>query len=179
MSVSWIPWSCASVTLAKRPGCHPYSAGGCRWSNRLGKYFQEVLGIQQWVQKICCWVKQLHDILSSPEDTRLFFWIQFIYVVSFRHQQFPFAVSACWDSFPMLTWGNNFSLISLSLEEAPGEIVLSFSFWRFSLCLLTIANFLKESGEINFLQKLIYGHLFWEDGLSHFLCLMLTAEIQW
>lgn len=122
---------------------------------------------------------QLHDILSPPEDTRLSVWIQFIYVVSFRHRQLPFAVSACWDSFPMLTRENNFSLISLSLEEAPGEIVLPFSFWRFLLRLLTIANFLKESGEMDFLQKLIYGHLFWEDGLSHFPCLMLTAEIQW
>lgn len=179
VSVSWIPRSWTSVTLARRPGCHPYSAAGCRWSNWLVKCFQGVLGIQQWEENICCWVKQLHDILSPPEDTRLSVWIQFIYVVSLRHQQLPFAVSACWDSFPMLTRENNFSLISLSLEEAPGEIVLAFSFWRFLLRLLTIANFLKESGEIDFLQKLIYGHLFWEDGLSHFPCLMLTAEIQW
>ena len=61
MPVFWFPSSVASHT-----GCYLYSAVGCqivKLSEWLGKHFQDILGAQQWVETIPCWVKNSWNLI--------------------------------------------------------------------------------------------------------------------
>ena len=129
-------------------------------SERLDKHFRDTVGAQQWVETISRWVK--NSCLKSYPPRKAPGYFLGVYSICSDFQ-------AWWTSFSCicllrallpqkLFWGNNFSPISMSLGETQGDFVIHASFEdSLSHWLLIIANFLKETEEINFLYKLIYG----------------------
>lgn len=157
LPVFWFPSSAAIHT-----GCYLYSAVGCqiaKLSEWLGKHFQDILGAQQWVETIPCWVKNSWNLIL-PGKHQDISWESTLICSEFQARWTSVSCICLLRAFPpqKLSWENNFSPISVNLGETQGDIVIHASFEDSLSCwLLIIANFLKETEEINFLYKLIYS----------------------
>ena len=135
---------------------------GCqivKLSEWLGKHFQDILGAQQWVEIIPCRVKNSWNLIL-PGRHQDISWESILICSEFQARWTSIRCICLLRALPpqKLSWGNNFSPISVSLGETQGDIVIHGSFEDSLSCwLLIIANFLKETEEINFLYKLIYS----------------------